>query len=84
MLRAWVNVVGESAAAQKEAVQLAVAVTITPDDLAHIVDADTKGICGQRIVEGGVGIDWHDPCSSVIVALAESLNWKAYTESLKS
>jgi hypothetical protein len=49
-------------------------VTIEPDNLARTVDAPGTGTAeGQGIVEGGVGIDWHDSGSSVIVSLAENV-----------
>ena len=61
---------GVGTAAQEEAVD-ATGVVVSPDDLARIVDPGCMGAvaaAGQRIVEGGVGIDWHDTRSSVIVS----------------
>jgi hypothetical protein len=38
----------------------AAAVTVTSDDLPHIVDAEREGpASGQRTVEGRVGVDRH-------------------------
>ena len=45
---------------------------VRPDDLARGVDANClSAVEGERIVKGGVRIDWHDTCSSVIVSLAK-------------
>src|SRR5262249_3481170 len=53
---------GVRAAAVKEAVEEDAGVTVVADDLARGVDALCNGaVCGQGIVEGGVGIDWHRP-----------------------
>jgi hypothetical protein len=47
-------------------------VDVLPDDLARGVDAKRLGVVvGRGIIEGGVGIDWHDAGSSLIVLLAE-------------
>src|SRR5437660_1744861 len=62
---------GVSAAAVEEAVVDA-GVGVRTDDLATGVDALCEGtVWGvrQRIVEGGVGVDWHDAGSVVIVSL---------------
>jgi hypothetical protein len=50
---------GVGAAAVEEAV-CAAGVVVLPDDLARVVDAVCIGAAGEGIVEGGVGIDWHD------------------------
>ena len=54
-------------------------VLIAPDDLIRIIDAvSRRGASNARgIVEGVEDVDWHDPGSSLIVPLAESLNRKA-------
>ena len=61
---------GVRTAAQEKAVD-ATCVGVSTDDLARIVDPGCKGAVAagiQGIVEGGVGIDWHDTRSSVIVS----------------
>src|SRR5262249_39925568 len=59
---------GVSAAAEEEAVKAGV-VTVPPDDLPCGVDALWTGFrqpaAGRRIVEGGVGVDWHGCCPYV-------------------
>ena len=65
---------GVSAAAEKEAVGAA-DVRVRSDDLARGVDAICNGaVGGQGIVEGGVGVDWHDPGSSVVVSRGERVD----------
>jgi hypothetical protein len=54
-----------SAAAQEEAVKMVAAVDILPDNLARVIDVTRTGHGGgQGIVDGGVGLDWHDTDSS--------------------
>src|SRR5262249_27574717 len=63
---------GVGATAFEEAVD-AGAGPVLPDDLIRIIDAECEGrtAVGRRIVEVGVGVDWHDTGSSLIVSLAE-------------
>src|SRR5262249_47907693 len=68
-----------SAAAFEEAVESERGVLVKAHDLAGVVDAKRLGVAagGQRIVEGGVGIDWHDTGSSLIVSLAKKVDREA-------
>ena len=64
---------GVGATAKEEAIEAA-GVRVNPDDLARVVDAVRSCAAGLRggrgIVEGGVGVDWHDTGSSMICAKA--------------
>jgi hypothetical protein len=43
--------------------------------LIHTVDGVCGGpAAGRRIVEGGIGVDWHEMGSSLIVWLTESVD----------
>jgi len=54
-------------------------VLIISNNLIRVVNTPCYGGPGNSrgIVDGGVGIDWHDTGSSLSVSLAESLNRKA-------
>ena len=77
---------GIGTAAQEEAVD-ATCVGVSTDDLARIVDPGCKGAVAagiQGIVEGGVGIDWHDAVPLRLSRLAASVDRETKSQSTRS